>query len=695
MMVSLLTLSIIMCNGSTGVNFIKQNSFYSTYSMWALSLSIDLDPYYTELASINRTFYDQKENVINQIERKTQQFVGEPTRNDVALGAQRIPSPTVSNVSLANRQIRVKLVALRTTAEITLDAFESQLNYISIKLFRALNDIKEVYTQPSNTRTKRSLLPWGGDLLNALFGTATDSDLEGLRTQLGRLATNQNQLVHVVENSLSMINKTNAVAQENRHLANNLVDDVNNLNTKITQLRATALTNVRITRLSETITTQITTVLRSLSMSLQGLESDINKLASHLDQGMRGELSTSLVPPTQLRKILADIEELLPGSLEIKDYEDEQVMWYYKHLPVTVIPDNNKLHIVTVIPLIPTDSLFNLYRVVVLPLPIADSNKNSKIIIEGTHFAVSYKGTAYVILDEDELALCSDTDTTYCPLHRAAMSIERMPSCLSSLFEENAVGVKNNCPVRVTDTEKYPIFRHLSRGQWMVTTRQPLTIHPRCDPQIDLVKPIKVAPPVQIITLDSGCTGFTEFGDLPPYFYQSSHEDASSGLGRLNVGENMQPIYDLSNSNYTYDFQLINPTPLSAEKLKADGVIDISKEQVKLDKLKRNIVRVWSTRDGVYTALGAIGGFLVIAVVIALVVIIYKLYKNKNVTQIVKRYNKANNSEDKAKNSEVDQGRVVACNMGDNELLEKSTKLLGCPSLHQLQQPESYIDLSL
>ena len=235
-MVSLLTLSINMCNGLTGVNFIKQNSFYSTYSMWALSLSIDLDPYYTELASINRTFYDQKENVINQIERKTQQFVGEPARNDVALGAQRIPSPTVSNVSLANRQIRIKLVALRTTAEITLDACESQLNYISIKLFGALNDIKEVHTQPSNTRTKRSLLPWGGDLLNALFGTATDSDLEGLRTQLGRLATNQNQLVHVVENSLSMINKTNAVAQENRHLANNLVDDVNNLNTKITQL---------------------------------------------------------------------------------------------------------------------------------------------------------------------------------------------------------------------------------------------------------------------------------------------------------------------------------------------------------------------------------------------------------------------------------------------------------------------------
>ena len=101
-MVSLLTLSITMCNGSTGVNFIKQNSFYSTYSMWALSLSIDLDPYYAELASINRTFYDQKENVINQIERKTQQFVGEPTRNDVALQSHRLPSAASSNDSLTN-----------------------------------------------------------------------------------------------------------------------------------------------------------------------------------------------------------------------------------------------------------------------------------------------------------------------------------------------------------------------------------------------------------------------------------------------------------------------------------------------------------------------------------------------------------------------------------------------------------------
>ena len=52
--------------------------------------------------------------------------------------------------------------------------------------------------------SKRSLLPWGGDLLNAHFGTVTESDLVGLRKQISNLAVNQNDLLHVVKNSLSI-----------------------------------------------------------------------------------------------------------------------------------------------------------------------------------------------------------------------------------------------------------------------------------------------------------------------------------------------------------------------------------------------------------------------------------------------------------------------------------------------------------
>ena len=76
------------------------------------------------------------------------------------------------------------------------------------------------------------------------------------------------------------------------------------------------------------------------------------------------------------------------------------------------------------------ESLFTLYKVVVVPIPILGTNRNSEVIIEGTHFAVSDRGNNFVILDEDELSKCTNSDMSYCPLHRAEMNLARMPSCL-------------------------------------------------------------------------------------------------------------------------------------------------------------------------------------------------------------------------------------------------------------------------
>ena len=67
---------------------------------------------------------------------------------------------------------------------------------------------------------------------------------------------------------------------------------------------------------------------------------------------MRGQLSTTLIRPAELRSILNDISHRLPNSLKLNEFERQKIMWYYKMLPVTVIPDNNKIHIITVIPLI-------------------------------------------------------------------------------------------------------------------------------------------------------------------------------------------------------------------------------------------------------------------------------------------------------------------------------------------------------
>ena len=136
----------------------------------------------------------------------------------------------------------VILGSLRHTLDLQISVFEIQIANSIIRLKSLLNSITRMYTQVPTSRSKRLLLPWGGDLLNALFGTATESDLEGLRKQISNLAVNQNDLVHVVENSLSMLNKTNNLASQTRHDMNNLVIDLAKLNNNLFKIRSLVLT---------------------------------------------------------------------------------------------------------------------------------------------------------------------------------------------------------------------------------------------------------------------------------------------------------------------------------------------------------------------------------------------------------------------------------------------------------------------
>ena len=64
----LLALTAVSCECSTGVNFIPQNEFYSTYSMWALTFSIDLNPYYGNILHINNTIDTLKSEVTTAID---------------------------------------------------------------------------------------------------------------------------------------------------------------------------------------------------------------------------------------------------------------------------------------------------------------------------------------------------------------------------------------------------------------------------------------------------------------------------------------------------------------------------------------------------------------------------------------------------------------------------------------------------
>ena len=106
-----------------------------------------------------------------------------------------------------------------------------------------ISAIKSLQTNPSfsgqsqsHTHHRRSLLPFLGDALGWLTGTATTKDINSIKTWINQLITTQSLQQETLVHVISVLNITRYAAQVNRHSINILMDvakatshDINNL----------------------------------------------------------------------------------------------------------------------------------------------------------------------------------------------------------------------------------------------------------------------------------------------------------------------------------------------------------------------------------------------------------------------------------------------------------------------------------
>ena len=74
----------------------------------------------------------------------------------------------------------------------------------------------QIHNSSQHHRSKRTLLPFVGEILSWLFGVLSDRDLNEIRFQVNNLALNQKRIIHVVEKGLSLINEFQVLIHENR-----------------------------------------------------------------------------------------------------------------------------------------------------------------------------------------------------------------------------------------------------------------------------------------------------------------------------------------------------------------------------------------------------------------------------------------------------------------------------------------------
>ena len=189
---------------------------------------------------------------------------------------------------------------------------------------------------------RRSLLPFLGDALRWLTGTATTKDIHSIKTQINQLIATQisqhNTLVHVV----SILNITRYAIQVNRHSINTLIDtvcttsrDINNLYNLTTSLATSIPFNQMILH--------IRSVFANLqdSLPLHYIRMISTHTMEYINAAISGTLSPHVLPIIDLQKMLQHIADTLPPTLHLP-ISPEDTLHFYRYLHTHVLIENKQ-----------------------------------------------------------------------------------------------------------------------------------------------------------------------------------------------------------------------------------------------------------------------------------------------------------------------------------------------------------------
>ena len=421
-------------------------------------------------------------------------------------------------------------------------------------IYKTFEDYKTLHK--GTDRVKRSVLPFVGQLMSTLFGTMSENDLENINRNINVLAENQEQIVHDLDISLSVLNMTRIQVSENRRSIMDLIICIQKLDRKIYKLQGNL--EGKLTRLGQFIHTylQFQMIFDEIKLTVQNAIFYIGNLKSELNMLSMNHLSTSTISPGKLKALLIEIQSKLPMNYELPKDPKMDIWYFYKTLSCVTYMEDDQIRIVLKVPLINTKEKYDVFKVHNIPVPFYNTSKLGKVKhllfkyeLEAEVLMISKNREEYALLSENDYYMCNSYKLPFCNPKTVFYPTNMNKLCVMALFMHVEVDVRKFCKQTVVLHQKLPLAKYLSSGIWLVVTNENLKFTVSCQSGDTESTEVHVEAPFGILHLNNTCRASNS------YLRLLGHSDKSSTFENSDALKSVLKLRKLTQFNIGHKFK--------------------------------------------------------------------------------------------------------------------------------------------
>lgn len=476
-----------------------------------------------------------------------------------------------------------------------------------------------------HTRAKRSPFDFIGSAASWLFGLVSQDDLKTIKRNIMSLAQNQQQIIHVVKESVTVLNMTRFEVAENRQAIAELITTIHNVDVKLERFFGGLNRQVHETQYFLEIYLKLDLIISEIKDMIQNGMFYLEHLRTQLNFLSLGRLSPSTISPLNLRSLLLDIKAHLPPTLALIGNPRTDLWLFYRQLSTTALLDENKIVAVINIPVLQISNQFEVYRVYSLPLPteqMQTDNSNAPDMtasfkLEARGLMIDKGRTKYALLSEAEVDKCSDLSVKWCNVESPLFPVNLAKLCIVNLFLRNQEASQKYCQSIVTLNTRLPLGLPLFNSMWAIALQNELRFSFVCNESVS--KTETVTGPLSILEVPPSCVASNDYMILSSSYtikreYKISDTEIDL-LRHLNISQfNIWSPFVQNFSNFT---TIPLPEPLrQIQQIPLGSLINQLQTLHEIDYDGSNGWPTWA-----YVCLG-----VAIAVVILICIYLYRKY---------------------------------------------------------------------